>query len=295
VVVQGAEPLFFLDLLCDRASSTVGRGAKSLIAGIFRGLRGKRLAPTGGRRKRPRCPAVSWARITISRDSASALWKRMPSIDGSATRAGDVVLGLTYSGTSSKTALDDSENTTGDRPPTSNASLTAWNSHDSAPGGRPYLREKSLLRLIAEAAVHDCRPTSPGRRPSWKKFFPAGGCPRLGGGTGTASPWRAKAVFDWFAAPGPGCRHGNCIGVFNCGIGMTISFGADKMAESCHRHSCGNGPGGAGPSGAEVRAPALRVWSSIGVKVADTGGQVRHPHIGEAAAILSVLSSSKSR
>jgi len=75
VVVQGAEPLFFLDYFAT-GKLDVGVGER-LIAGIVDGA--CKPAAHWWAAKQPRCRVCIMARTTIWRASASALWKRTPS------------------------------------------------------------------------------------------------------------------------------------------------------------------------------------------------------------------------
>jgi phosphoribosylformylglycinamidine cyclo-ligase len=94
VLVQGAEPLFFLDYFaCGKLDTNV---ATNVIRGIAKGCEEAGCALIGG--ETAKCRACTPRASTTSPDSASASVEKERIIDGKTIQAGDVLLGLASSG-----------------------------------------------------------------------------------------------------------------------------------------------------------------------------------------------------
>jgi phosphoribosylformylglycinamidine cyclo-ligase len=211
VVVQGAEPLFFLDYFAT-GKLDVGVGER-LIAGIVDGCVQAGCALVGG--ETAEMPGMYHGEDYDLAGFCVGVVEKDAIIDGSATRAGDVVLGLPSSGPHSngfslirkilqvagadlKTSLD-------------GVSLV---DRLMAPT-RIYV--KPLLQLIAELPVHGLSHiTGGGLVENIPRVLPDGLEVVL-----ERKAWRREAVFDWLQRQGQ-VADAEMYRVFNCGIGMTL-------------------------------------------------------------------------
>jgi phosphoribosylformylglycinamidine cyclo-ligase len=211
VVVQGAEPLFFLDYFAT-GKLDVGVGER-LIAGIVDGCVQAGCALVGG--ETAEMPGMYHGEDYDLAGFCVGVVEKDAIIDGSATRAGDVVLGLPSSGPHSngfslirkilqvagadlKTSLD-------------GVSLV---DRLMAPT-RIYV--KPLLQLIAELPVHGLSHiTGGGLVENIPRVLPDGLEVVL-----ERKAWRRDAVFEWLQRQGQ-VADAEMYRVFNCGIGMTV-------------------------------------------------------------------------
>jgi phosphoribosylformylglycinamidine cyclo-ligase len=211
VVVQGAEPLFFLDYFAT-GKLDVGVGER-LIAGIVDGCVQAGCALVGG--ETAEMPGMYHGEDYDLAGFCVGVVEKDAIIDGSATRAGDVVLGLPSSGPHSngfslirkilQVAGADLE-----------TPLDGVNLVDRlmAPT-RIYV--KPLLRLIAEIPVHGLSHiTGGGLVENIPRVLPDGLEVVL-----ERKSWRREAVFDWLQRQGQ-VADAEMYRVFNCGIGMTV-------------------------------------------------------------------------
>jgi phosphoribosylformylglycinamidine cyclo-ligase len=211
VVVQGAEPLFFLDYFATgKLDVSVG---ERLIAGIVEGCVQAGCALVGG--ETAEMPGMYQGEDYDLAGFCVGIVEKDAIIDGSATRAGDVVLGLPSSGPHSNgfslirkilqiagTDLDS---------PFDGATLV---DRLMAPT-RIYV--KSLLKLIAELPVHGlAHITGGGLVENIPRVLPEGLEVVL-----QRKSWRREAVFDWLQRQGQVADE-EMYRVFNCGIGMTV-------------------------------------------------------------------------
>jgi phosphoribosylformylglycinamidine cyclo-ligase len=211
VVVQGAEPLFFLDYFAT-GKLDVGVGER-LIAGIVDGCVQAGCALVGG--ETAEMPGMYHGEDYDLAGFCVGIVEKDAIIDGSATRAGDVVLGLPSSG-----------------PHSNGFSLIrkilqiAGAYLDSQLDGvtladrlmaptRIYV--KPLLRLIAQLPVHGLSHiTGGGLVENIPRVLPDGLEVVL-----QRKSWRREAVFDWLQRQGQ-VADAEMYRVFNCGIGMTV-------------------------------------------------------------------------
>ena len=211
VVVQGAEPLFFLDYFATgKLDVDVG---ERLIAGIVEGCVQAGCALVGG--ETAEMPGMYHGEDYDLAGFCVGIVEKDAIIDGSATRDGDVVLGLPASGPHSngfslirkilqvsgadlETVLD-------------GVSLV---DRLMAPT-RIYV--KPLLKLIAELPVHGLSHiTGGGLVENIPRVLPDGLEVVL-----ERKSWRREAVFDWLQRQGQ-VADAEMYRVFNCGIGMTV-------------------------------------------------------------------------
>jgi phosphoribosylformylglycinamidine cyclo-ligase len=216
VVVQGAEPLFFLDYFATgKLDVDVG---ERLIAGIVDGCVQAGCALVGG--ETAEMPGMYHGEDYDLAGFCVGVVEKDAIIDGSATRAGDVVLGLPSSGPHSNgfSMIRKILQVAG---ADLSASLDGATLIDRlmAPT-RIYV--KPLLRLIAELPVHGLSHiTGGGLVENIPRVLPDGLEVVL-----ERESWRRQAVFDWLQRQGQ-VADAEMYRVFNCGIGMTIHLAAD--------------------------------------------------------------------
>jgi phosphoribosylformylglycinamidine cyclo-ligase len=215
VVVQGAEPLFFLDYFAT-GKLDVGVGER-LIAGIVEGCVQAGCALVGG--ETAEMPGMYHGEDYDLAGFCVGIVEKDAVIDGSATRAGDVVLGLPSSGPHSNgfSMIRKILQVAG---ADLNAALDGVSLIDRlmAPT-RIYV--KPLLRLIAELPVHGLSHiTGGGLVENIPRVLPEGLEVVL-----ERKAWRREAVFDWLQRQGQ-VADAEMHRVFNCGIGMTAQLAA---------------------------------------------------------------------
>ena len=217
VVVQGAEPLFFLDYFAT-GKLDVEVGAR-IISGIVEGCVQAGCALVGG--ETAEMPGMYHGEDYDLAGFCVGVVEKDRIIDGSATQAGDVVLGLPSSGPHSngfslirkilQVASADLHS------PLEGVSLI---DRLMAPT-RIYV--KPLLKLLASVPVHGLSHiTGGGLVDNIPRVIPQGLEVIL-----RRDSWANDPVFDWLQ------RHGKVADaemfrVFNCGIGMTVHLAAGE-------------------------------------------------------------------
>ena len=209
VVVQGAEPLFFLDYYATgRLSVEV---AERVIAGIADGCVKAGCALVGG--ETAEMPGMYAEGDYDLAGFCVGVVERDRIIDGSRTRAGDAIIGLASSG------------------PHSNGfslirrliEVTGTNAETMLGGARLFdllmaptrIYVNSLLRLAAAVDVHGyAHITGGGLTDNIPRVLPSGLGARLDAGS-----WRRDPVWDWIRASGR-ISDAEMHRTFNCGIGM---------------------------------------------------------------------------
>jgi phosphoribosylformylglycinamidine cyclo-ligase len=245
VVVQGAEPLFFLDYYATpRLRVDV---AERVIKGIARGCELAGCALLGG--ETAEHPGMSADEYDLAGFCVGVV-ERARIIDGRAIVAGDAVLGLASSG-----------------PHSNGFSLIrrVLASRDDAleatPGGRPLLGQlleptriyvRPLLDLIRAVPVKGlAHITGGGLLENIPRVLPAGLGDEL-----SSSSWPRPPVFDWLEAAG--IERDEMHRTFNCGIGMIIVTAPEDASAALRR----------------LEAAGERVYR-IGSVVPDPAGKVR--------------------
>jgi phosphoribosylformylglycinamidine cyclo-ligase len=215
VVVQGAEPLFFLDYFAT-GKLDVGVGER-LIAGIVEGCVQAGCALVGG--ETAEMPGMYHGEDYDLAGFCVGIVEKDAIIDGSATRAGDVVLGLPSSGPHSNgfSLIRKILQVSGAdlQAPLDGVSLV---DRLMAPT-RIYV--KAILKLISQLPVHGvAHITGGGLVENIPRVVPEGLEVVL-----ERKSWRREAVFDWLQRQGQ-VTDAEMYRVFNCGIGMTIQVAA---------------------------------------------------------------------
>jgi phosphoribosylformylglycinamidine cyclo-ligase len=226
VVVQGAEPLFFLDYYATgKLDVAIG---ERVIAGIVEGCVQAGCALVGG--ETAEMPGMYHGADYDLAGFCVGIVEEERLLDGSSTRAGDAVLGLASSG------------------PHSNGyslirTLLAREQADAATrvDGRPLfdlllvptrIYVKSLLKLLGEVPVHGlAHITGGGLLDNLPRVVPDGLEVRI-----ERRAWPRPAVFEWLKAAA-NIDETEMHRTFNCGIGMTVTVPATAVdaALSCLR------------------------------------------------------------
>jgi phosphoribosylformylglycinamidine cyclo-ligase len=216
VIVQGAEPLFFLDYF---ASGKLDVDvAERVIAGIVEGCVQAGCALVGG--ETAEMPGMYHGADYDLAGFCVGVVEKEAIIDGSKTRAGDVVLGLPSSGPHSNgfslirkiLQLSDAD---------IQADLQGASLIDRlmAPT-RIYV--KPLLKLMGEVSLHGLSHiTGGGLVDNIPRVLPDGLEAIL-----ERRSWRREPVFDWLQQQGK-IADAEMYRVFNCGIGMTVHLSAN--------------------------------------------------------------------
>jgi len=221
VVVQGAEPLFFLDYYA--TGQLALDQAEAVIRGIAAGCEQSGCALLGG--ETAEMPGMYAPGDIDLAGFAVGIVNRDRIIDGSRIIPGDVVLGLASSGPHSNgyslirriLALDPA------------AAGHSWEGGETLARHlltptRLYVR--SLLALIAGCEVKGLAHITGGGLPgNLSRVLPAGVDARI-----STTAWRRPAVFDWLQKTGR-VADAEMLRTFNCGIGMTVVV-ARTAAES---------------------------------------------------------------
>jgi phosphoribosylformylglycinamidine cyclo-ligase len=215
VVVQGAEPLFFLDYFATgKLDVAIG---ERLIAGIAEGCVQAGCALVGG--ETAEMPGMYHGEDYDLAGFCVGIVDKDSILDGSATRAGDAVLGLPSSGPHSNgfslirkiLSLSGADV----QAPFDGATLL---DRLMAPT-RIYV--KPLLALIAEMEIHGlAHITGGGLVENIPRVIPDGLEVVLERGS-----WQRGAIFDWLQQQGR-IADAEMQRVFNCGIGMTVQVAA---------------------------------------------------------------------
>jgi phosphoribosylformylglycinamidine cyclo-ligase len=211
VLVQGAEPLFFLDYYATGKLNR--RAAAEVIKGIAEGCRQAGCALIGG--ETAEMPGMYALGDFDLAGFCVGVVEKDAILDGGKVKAGDAVIGLASSGPHSngysliRKILEVGGH--GLAEPFEGASLGAAL---LAPT-RIYVRP--LLALIAKRGVHAlAHITGGGLLENIPRVLPAGTAVRL-----ERKAWTRPAIFDWLQREG-GVAETEMQRTFNCGIGMVV-------------------------------------------------------------------------
>ncbi len=216
VVVQGAEPLFFLDYFAT-GKLDVGVGER-LVAGIVEGCVQAGCALVGG--ETAEMPGMYHGEDYDLAGFCVGIVEKDAIIDGSATRAGDIVLGLPSSGPHSNgfSLIRKILQVSGVDP----GSLLDGVSLIDRLMAPTRIYVKPLLGLIAQLPVHGvAHITGGGLTENIPRVLPDGLEVLL-----ERKAWRREPVFQWLQQHGQ-VADAEMYRVFNCGIGMTVQVRPD--------------------------------------------------------------------
>ncbi len=221
VIVQGAEPLFFLDYYATGKLDV--DIAADVIKGIGRGCELAGAALIGG--ETAEMPGMYQAGDYDLAGFCVGIVEKDRLIDGQSVQAGDALIGLAASG-----------------PHSNGYSLirkvieVSGANTDTQLDGKPLLDwllaptriyVKSLLALLEQVDVHSlCHITGGGLPENLPRVLPDGVNAEI-----DLVSWQRPAVFDWLQ------QHGNVeesemLRTFNCGIGMVVAVAAADADEA---------------------------------------------------------------
>jgi phosphoribosylformylglycinamidine cyclo-ligase len=222
LVVQGAEPLFFLDYYATGKLNVTD--AASVVAGIAEGCRIAGCALIGG--ETAEMPGLyAGDDYDLAGFSVGAV-ERGRVLNGRSIRSGDVVLGLASSGPHSngysliRRLVQKGRLNWGDAAP--------WDTTQSVAASlltptRIYV--KALLPEIRSGRIKGlAHITGGGLIENIPRVLPEGVGVKL-----DASSWQLPAVFRWLATVGE-LAEAELARTFNCGIGMAVIVGAEAAA-----------------------------------------------------------------
>jgi phosphoribosylformylglycinamidine cyclo-ligase len=226
LVVQGAEPLFFLDYFATGKLDVAA--ARQVVAGIAKGCSEAGCALIGG--ETAEMPGMYAAGDYDLAGFAVGAVERDALITGDGVKEGDIVLGLASSGVHSngyslvRRIVADSR--------------VAWDA--PAPFARSLTLAEALLaptRIYVKGGLALART----RRAKAMAHITGGGLvenvPRVIPDTMTveidATRWRLPPVFAWLAKAG-GVTNAEMTRVFNCGIGMVIVVDPEAAEEAAN-------------------------------------------------------------
>jgi phosphoribosylformylglycinamidine cyclo-ligase len=211
VIVQGAEPLFFLDYYATGRLDVAA--AAAVIEGIAEGCRQAGAALLGG--ETAELPGFYSGGDYDLAGFCVGIVEYERIIDGSRVAAGDVIVGIASSGLHSngyslaRKVLERS-----------------GAAHDMPLDGAPLIERllaptriyvKPLLALLAEVEVHALAHITGGGLPeNLPRVLPEGLM-----ATVDRASWRRPAVFDWLQSEG-GIADAELYRTFNCGLGMAL-------------------------------------------------------------------------
>jgi phosphoribosylformylglycinamidine cyclo-ligase len=228
VVVQGAEPLFFLDYYATGKLSVPA--AEAVITGIVEGCVQAGAALIGG--ETAEMPGMYAEGDYDLAGFCVGIVEKDAIIDGSHTRPGDTIIGLPSSGPHSNgySLIRKLLQTTKSTPTTKLAGGLLYDAL-LAPT-RIYV--KPVLALAKTVSIHGiAHITGGGLTENIPRVVPHGLEVML-----SAQTWKRPPVFDWLQKAG-NIAPAEMYRTFNCGIGMTICVAAehtDKAMKSLRDH-----------------------------------------------------------
>ena len=220
ILVQGAEPLFFLDYFaCGRLDVAT---AVEVIKGIAAGCEQAGCALIGG--ETAEMPGMYAAGEYDLAGFAVGVVEKANAIDGRRIAAGDVLLGLASSGPHSNgySLIRRIVEVAGADLSQPIAGVTGNRTLGEVLLAPTRIYVKSLLPVMAALPVKGmAHITGGGLLENTHRMFPAGMAARIECGR-----WPRPAIFDWLQQAG-NVADAEMHRVFNCGIGMVVVVAAD--------------------------------------------------------------------
>jgi phosphoribosylformylglycinamidine cyclo-ligase len=224
IVVQGAEPLFFLDYYATGKLDL--EVASAVISGIARGCELAGAALVGG--ETAEMPGMYASGDYDLAGFSVGIVEKSAIIDGSAVQAGDALIGLTSSGPHSngysliRKIIEISGSSLTDM--LEGRSLADWL---LAP---THIYVKPLLSLCGQLPVHAlAHITGGGLTENLPRVLPADTQAVV-----DTSSWQQPAIFDWLQRTG-NVADAEMFRTFNCGMGMVVCVAAsDALAAIEH-------------------------------------------------------------
>ncbi len=218
VVVQGAEPLLFLDYFATGALSV--ETAAAVVNGVARGCQQAGCALLGG--ETAEMPGMYAVKHYDLAGFCVGAVERERLIDGNKVRAGDVLLGLASSGVHSNGYS------------LVRAILARGNHALAAPFGSGTLADallkptriyvKPLLQALRTHDIHAlAHITGGGLTENIPRVIPAGLSVRI-----DLTGWRLPALFAWLRDEGQ-LAPSEMLKTFNCGIGMVVVLAPENV------------------------------------------------------------------
>ena len=225
ILVQGAEPLFFLDYyVCERLDVAV---AAAVIKGIAAGCEQAGCALIGGETaEHPKAFVPGEYDLA---GFAVGVVEKSKAIDGSRIAAGDVLLGLASSGPHSNgfSLIRRILEVSGADLAQPIAAVTGARSLGEALLTPTRIYVKPMLALMQEVDVKGmAHITGGGLVENTHRMFPDGLAARLDAGT-----WERPPIFSWLQQQGH-VDEAEMVRVFNCGIGMVVVVAAADAARA---------------------------------------------------------------
>ena len=211
VIVQGAEPLFFLDYFA--TGKLAVDEAKQVVEGIAEGCRQSGAALIGG--ETAEMPGMYDAGEYDLAGFCVGVVEREQLIDGSKISDGDVIIGLPSSGIHSNgfslvNKIIETTNTSLDE----NIDGKKLGELLLAP---TVIYTQIVLQLIAKHNIHGlCHITGGGLTENVPRVIPDGCCANI-----DTKSWQRSSVFNWLQNMGQVAEE-EMLRVFNCGMGMLV-------------------------------------------------------------------------
>ena len=211
VIVQGAEPLFFLDYFA--TGKLAVDEAKQVVEGIAEGCRQSGAALIGG--ETAEMPGMYDAGEYDLAGFCVGVVEREQLIDGSKISDGDVIIGLPSSGIHSNgfslvNKIIETTNTSLDE----NIDSKKLGELLLAP---TVIYTQIVLQLIAKHNIHGlCHITGGGLTENVPRVIPDGCCANI-----DTQSWQRSSVFNWLQNMGQVAEE-EMLRVFNCGMGMLV-------------------------------------------------------------------------